>query len=122
MRIWKNRLLAALAVVAFIGGAAGQYLYPGNPAPPSDMVSMITGVVLSLAWYHLDSEQIGYRRGRWLSVAIVAIGLFAFPYYFLQSRGLKRGLVYSAVFLALVLAWSALQFAGANAVHLWLQS
>lgn len=121
MRTGKNGLLVALALVAFVGGAAGQYLYPGNPTPPSDMVSMMVGVILSLAWYHLDTEQLGYQRGRWLTVGIAAIGLFVFPYYFLRSRGFKRGLMCSAVFLMVVAAWLALQLVGANAVYYALQ-
>ena len=122
MKIWKRLLLVLLLMVAFLGGAAGQYLCPGNPTPPSDMVSMVMGVILSLAWYHLDTEQLGYRRGRWLTVSIVAIALLAFPYYFLRSRGFARGMLYSAVFLLMAVMWLALQSAGASAVYYLLRT
>jgi hypothetical protein len=48
-----------------------------------------TTVVFSMLifwWYWLDSESRSYRRSALLSMAIVAIALFAVPYYVLRSR------------------------------------
>ena len=118
----KNLILVALAVVALLSGAAAQYFEPGVAFPRTDLLFLLTGVTLSFGWYYLDSEQIQFRRGKLLNVCVIALGIVALPYYFFRSRGLKKGLVSTIVFLVAVSVWSLLQTGGAYAVYYAIQS
>lgn len=117
----KNWLLVALGGVALLSGATAQYLEYSSARAPAEMCFMLIGITLYFAWYYVDSEEIGYRRGMLLNVAVVALAIVALPYYFFRSRGFKKGLVYTALFLLAVIAWSALHGIGAYAVHQVLQ-
>ena len=44
-------------------------------------------------WYHIDKTQRQYRAGPLLNVAVVAVAVLALPYYFIRTRGWKRGLL-----------------------------
>ena len=50
---------------------------------------MIAFSVLTFAWYRFDSDIRGYKRSPLLNVSVVALGLFAVPYYLIRSR--ERG-------------------------------
>jgi hypothetical protein len=41
---------------------------------------------VSFLWYCRDSNARDYIRSRWLSVAMVSVGLLAIPYYLWRSR------------------------------------
>lgn len=118
----KNKLLIALALVAFMYGAVAQYFAPGASFSKIDMLFMLIGTTLSFMWYYYDSIEVEYRRGALLNIAVIAIGVIAFPYYFFRTRGFKKGLLYTGLFVLVVIAWSALQLAGAYAVRFGIQS
>ena len=118
----KNWILIALALLAIVNGGTSQYLEPGVAFGRSDLGFMLMGAILSFAWYYLDSEQIQYQRSTWLSVGVIGIGIVALPYYFFHSRGFKKGLLYTALFLLAAIAWSVLQTAGAYVVYYGVQS
>lgn len=113
----KNWILIALAIVAFLNGVATQYLEPGVMFSRTDMLFMLIGVTLSFMWYYFDSEQIQYRRGRLLNIGVITIGILAIPYYFIRSRGLKKGFLYIVLFFLVATAWSVLQKGGAYTVY-----
>ena len=50
----KILVLVLLAVTAFVQGAIGQFVAPGQPFPKSDIVFMLLGTVLVFIWYRLD--------------------------------------------------------------------
>lgn len=76
---------------------------------------------LVFAWYRFDSDEIGYRRGLMLNAGVIALTAFALPYYFFRSRGLWRGLLYTATLFSLVAVWNMLQTAGGYAVYYGMQ-
>lgn len=117
----KNWVLGGLAFTAFLDGSVGQYLDPGAPFPVSSIPLMLIAVTLSFMWYYIDSEQIEYRRGKFLNIGIIALGIIAFPYYFFRSRGFRRGLIFTVLFIAVVIAWSALQTFGVYMVYYGIQ-
>lgn len=117
----KKLLLAALGLLAFLNGAVDQYMSPGAALSPADMVFMIAVTIVLFTWYYLDAKQIGYRRSMPLDIAVIAVGLVALPYYFLRSRGLKKGLLYTLGFILVIVAWSWLANAGAFALNYGLQ-
>ena len=41
---------------------------------------------LCFLWYRSDSDARGFRRPRWLSVAVVAFAVATIPYYLMRSR------------------------------------
>ncbi|MGY1426505.1 hypothetical protein [Lysobacter sp. A289] len=118
----KILVLLALAVAAFISGAADQYFYPGVITPPSAFAFAVVGGLLIFAWYRLDSDQLGYRRSPWLNVGVVGLSLLALPYYFFRSRGVKRGTVASVVFIAALLLLGVIGSAGQYATYYGLQA
>jgi len=118
----KVSVLAALAVVAMATGVTAQYVEPDALYPRSDLWFVLVATTLSFLWYYFDSEEFGYRRGLLLNMAIIVIGILAFPYYFFRTRGFRGGLVYTGLFLLVVVAWSLLSMGGAYAVYYGLQS
>lgn len=117
----KKLLLAALGLLAFLNGAVDQYMNPGVALSPADMVFMIAVTIVLFTWYYLDAKQIGYRRSMPLDIAVIAVGLIALPYYFLRSRGIKKGLLYTLGFVLVIVAWSWLAKVGAFALNYGLQ-
>lgn len=118
----KNAVLVALAAVALISGVANQYFYPGRPFPPTTLWFLAAGALLIFAWYCFDARQIGYHRSPWLDVAVVAVAFVALPYYFFRSRGARKGLVATILFVLAGIAYSALTILGQYAAHVALQS
>ena len=114
--------IAAFMVASFLAGAIGQYVYPGQLMPASDLWLMPLFVFLIFAWYRLDSEKRGYPRTKWLNIAIVAIALLALPYYLIRSRGWKRGLVATAIMLLYLVISGIAGAAGQYAVYYGLQA
>jgi len=68
-------------------------------------------------WYRLDAEERGYPRSPLLNVGVIAITVLALPYYLFRTRRFPRGLYATVAFLALGVAYSLLQYAGAYAVY-----
>jgi len=89
----KNLILLAIALVSMIEGAVGQYFYPSKDVPPTTLWLLAVFSVLIFAWYRRDSIQLGYPRTVALNIGIVALHFIVLPYYFFQSRGLKKGFV-----------------------------
>lgn len=78
---------------------------------------MLSGAFLIFAWYRIDSEQRSYKRSTWLNICVVALAIFAMPYYFFRSRGVRGGLVASGVFLLAFVGSIFLTGAGHFAVY-----
>lgn len=118
----KSIVLAAGAVLSLAAGAVAQYLYPFAESSPVDLVFTVVGVLLVFAWYRLDAAQAGYRRSIGLNVAVIAIAILGLPYYFFRSRGAKRGLIATVLFLLTIVGCSLLTMAGRAIVYFGLQS
>lgn len=119
----KNRVLLFLAIAAFSNGATTQYFEPDIMLfAQTDTPFMFIGVFLSFWWYYLDSQQIEFKRGMLLNIGIIAIGFLAFPYYFFRTRGFKTGLIYTSLFVVIVISWSALYSGGQYLVYYVIQS
>ncbi|MEJ2346747.1 MAG: hypothetical protein P8076_00815 [Gammaproteobacteria bacterium] len=117
----KTLIIIALGLTAFASGALAQYLAPGQFYSPSDAPLRFLAVTLLFLWYHLDSEQRGYRRSGWLNVAVVCIAVVALPYYLFRSRGARRGGVALLLALGGVGACWGLQWAGHDLVYYAIQ-
>lgn len=118
----KNSILMVLAVASFASGVANQYFYPGIAMPLPAVVFTILGALLIFAWYRLDANQIGYKRSPWLNVGVIGLAIISLPYYFLRSRGAKRGFVAIGIMLLALVALNFLSVAGSYAVYYALQS
>jgi len=118
----KTIVLLILAVLAFLTGALGQYIAPGQPYPPTEMAFILAGSALVFAWYLIDTQQRSYKRTVWLNIGVVGLALVALPYYFFRSRGAKSGLVATGLFLLMLLASFAFTSAGQYAIYYGLQS
>jgi hypothetical protein len=118
----KAWVLVALGVASFLSGVIDQYFYPGREWPPSAMGFTVIGIFLVFIWYRLDSEQMNYRRSPWLNVGVIAIAIVALPYYFLRSRGLKKGALATLAMLLAIIACNALWIGGTYASYYGLQS
>lgn len=118
----KSVILMAGAALSAAAGAVAQYFYLYAESSPVDIVFAIIGVLLIFAWYRFDSTQTGYRRSIGLNMAVVAIAIIGLPYYFFCSRGAKRGLIATFLFLLTIIASTLLAFAGRALVYAGLQS
>jgi hypothetical protein len=69
---------------------AGTGLLDAGHADAAAQLHFVVGVVISylgFLWYRDDSDARGFRRSRWLSVAVVAFTVATIPYYLVRSRG-----------------------------------
>ena len=117
----KSIVLVAGAVLALVAGMAAQYFYPTAESSPVDVVVTLLGALLVFSWYHFDSTRAGYRRSKGLNIAVILIAILALPYYFFRSRGAKRGLVATGLFLLTLLGFGLLSFVGQLIVHFGFQ-
>ncbi|MBL8257168.1 hypothetical protein J2X02_001862 [Pseudoxanthomonas japonensis] len=118
----KSAVWVAGAVLSVVAGTTAQYVYPHAESSPVDIVVTILGVLLIFVWYRFDAAQSGYRRNLGLDIAVIAIALIGLPYYFFRSRGAKRGLIATGLFLLTIIGFSLLTAAGRLAVYHGLQS
>ena len=68
---------------------AGTGLLDAGHADAAAQLHLVVGVAVSylgFLWYRGDSETRGFRRPRWLSVAIVAFTVAMIPWYLVRSR------------------------------------
>lgn len=117
----KKIVLVLLSIHAFVDGALGHYLAPGELFPPSAPAMMFIGAVLVFMWYHYDSNEINYRRSTILNVLVVAVAFLALPYYFFRSRGAKNGALYTLYFIGAFVIWAVLQSIGIYVVQSTIQ-
>ena len=118
----KAWVLVALAFCIFLAGAVGQYIRPGADSAPSDIWFMGPSALLIFLWYWLDTNERGYRRSVWLNFGVVALALFALPYYFFASRGAKQGSIALGLFVLALPASGLLVIAGQYAMYYAVQS
>jgi len=117
----KAVVLIILAILAFLQGAAGQFFYPGQIFSRSDIIFSLVGLALVFAWYRIDAEERNYRRSIGLNIAIVAVTIIAFPYYFFRTRGARRGLIVLAKAFVFCVVMQVLATGGAYATYYVLQ-
>jgi hypothetical protein len=68
---------------------AGTGLLDAGHADAAAQLHLVVGVIISylvFQWYRGDSDARGFRRSRWLSVAVVAFTVATIPYYLVRSR------------------------------------
>lgn len=118
----ESWIVVSFLVLSFFAGVAGQSMYPGMDFAPTDIWLLPVFALQLFLWYRIDSDQRSYKRSPWLNVCVMAIALFALPYYFFRSRGFKGGLIASGAMLLVFLASGALTAAGQHAVYYGLQS
>ena len=78
---WVMVMLAATGLVD-AAGAGGCV----DGAPGLHLCVGLTVSYLGFLWYCADSDARGYRRSRWLSVAVAALAPATIPYYLVRSR------------------------------------
>ena len=89
----KKRLvvIAGLAFAVLLG--FGEVWFEGYTAYHAhwSIITTLVGIALIATWVHYDAAFIGHRveGGLWLGIVLFAI--IALPYYYLRSRGFKRG-------------------------------
>jgi hypothetical protein len=69
---------------------AGTGLLDAGHADAAAQLHPVVGVAVSylcFRWYRGDSDARGYKRSRWLSVAVVAFTVATIPWYLVRSRG-----------------------------------
>ncbi|KAF1714463.1 hypothetical protein CSC71_03565 [Pseudoxanthomonas sangjuensis] len=109
--------MAAGATLSLAAGALAQHFYPYAERSPIDIGVAILGAILIFAWYRLDAAQLGFRRRPLLNVAVIAVAILGLPYYFFRSRGFKRGLAATGLFLLAILSSGVLTILGSAAVY-----
>lgn len=83
----KHALVAILVLIGALGAVLAFLEARGIAEPRALQIgSSIAFSVLTFWWFWLDSEARSYRRSPFLSVGVVALGLFAVPYYIVRSR------------------------------------
>lgn len=113
----KAWTIVAFVLLALIDGAVGQYFYPDQMYPQSDLWFMPVFVFLIFLWYRLDSNERSYKRSPWLSVSVVAIAAIGLPYYLFRTRGFKRGLIAVVLALLVLLANAVMGIVGQYSVY-----
>jgi hypothetical protein len=108
--------IVAILMLGFVDGAIAYYLFPGQPFAPSSFVTAFVALFFVFWWYRLDSDSHTFRRRPLLSMAILALTIFAIPYYLFRTRGLRQGALATLVFLIIVVGYTALSYLGQLAV------
>jgi hypothetical protein len=104
-------VLAFLAL-GFADGVVAYSLYPGQFLAPSSWAISIAALFLLFAWYRFDSDSRNYKRTPLLSIGVVALTLFVFPYYLFRTRGFRRGSLATLIFLLIGIGYSVSGYLG----------
>ena len=109
-----RRLLLTMLVLSFISGMVSGYYDAINVTNTTwfDVASTLLFLFLMLTWYHIDSNEQGYKRNSWLNVFIVGCAIFAIPYYLLRSRARGKKLAAMGWLLVFTLLFLGVNFAG----------
>jgi hypothetical protein len=100
----KHILTAFIAVFAALGFATSFLDARGVREPQvMQLGSVFVFSALTFAWFWVDSEARSYKRSPFLSVAIVALGALAVPYYLLRSRPRGQRLKAIGAFVGFIL-------------------
>jgi hypothetical protein len=108
-------VVGALAF-GFVDGVIAMLMYPGQVLPPSSFAIDVIVLLITFAWYRLDSDSRDYKRSLLSSAMVIGAGIFALPYYFFRTRGLRRGALATLIFLLIATAYSVLSYLGQRAV------
>jgi signal transduction histidine kinase len=108
-------VLAALAL-GFVEGVTAMLMYPGQVLPPSSFAIDVVVLLITFAWYRLDSDSRNYNRSLLSSAMVIGAGIFDLPYYFFRTRGLRRGALATLIFLLIAIGYSVLSYLGQLAV------
>jgi hypothetical protein len=113
----KVVLLLFLSLSFVMGMADGYFSAMHSSHRPFDFGRILPGSILIFLWVYYDSAERNYRRPRWLSTGVVAIGFVFVPIYLLKSRakGTKAAALggYALVALLYLLLYVAGVFCGA---------
>jgi len=118
----QNWIVIAWVLSAFIGGCTKQYFEAGVQFTITNKVLMLVTALLAFSWYYLDSNKINYKRSIILNTSVIGLTLFALPYYFFRSRGLKLGALYTTLFITVAAVWFSFGTAGSYVVYHTIQS
>ncbi len=112
IRASKVQLCLAALGIAVLDGIVRELVAPGRWFYVGDVVTIVPLGAIVFRWYHLDAQDHAYERSRWLNAAVVAVGALALPYYFIRTRGYRRGGLAVLGLGALCAGYLTLQSAG----------
>jgi signal transduction histidine kinase len=107
-------VVAALAL-GFVDGVTAMLMYPGQVLPLSSFAIDVVVLLITFAWYRLDSDSRDYKRSLLSSAMVIGAGIFVLPYYFFRTRGLRRGALATLIFLLIAMGYSVLSYLGQRA-------
>ena len=81
-------ILIAMLGLSVISGAMTGYFEANHAIEPpwSEFASTLILIVLTLSWYHVDSNEHNYVRSIWLNMLILGLAIIGIPYYLINSR------------------------------------
>lgn len=97
LRRMKRATLAVLALAFVVFGAVGPTITESAPGAGTlggafgKWAAAVAVIGPTFVWCFLDSEENGYRFGKYLPIAFVAMLPLALAIYFYRSRGFARG-------------------------------
>jgi len=109
----KTRALIALATISFVVPMI-EVAVTGHAAPYGKfaITQMLLFAPATYYWYHSDKSERFYRASAVLNVGIIFAPYLAFPYYFLRTRGWRRGALSIAKGIAALVALGLIDGAG----------
>lgn len=115
-RASKAQLCLAALCIAVVDGVVRELVAPGRWFYVGDIVTIVPLGAIVYRWYHLDAQDHAYERPPALNVAVIVIGALALPYYFIRTRGYRRGALAALSLGFFCAGYLALQSAGKLAV------
>ncbi len=115
-RASKVQLCLAALCIAVVDGVVRELVAPGRWFYAGDIVTIVPLGAIVYRWYHLDAQDHAYQRSPALNTAVIVIGALALPYYFVQTRGYRRGALAALCLGAVCAGYLTLQSAGKLAV------
>jgi hypothetical protein len=97
-------ILSAISAV-FLGITANVFRADHQLETYISFTISFVGLGVVFWWYVKDSDLYSYQRNPFLNIAIVAITVFAIPYYMIRSRGFKKALFAIFMFFVLTAFW-----------------
>ena len=108
----RSLTISAYLALSFLYGAIfeiGRYYHWPDYLT---LAFIIIGVVMIASWYFFDSEIMKYHRTKGMNIFVVGFALIGIPYYLFATRGRKKGMIGTGLFLALIVGTSLISWLG----------
>ena len=109
----KRKLTCILFAAAyFLYGTATEFGRTFHWPNYYDLTFVLIALLLIASWYYFDAKIVQYTRTKLMNVLVVGLALIGIPIYLFSTRGSRKGLIGTGLFLTFLIITYILVYLG----------